>query len=102
MAIKDIIQEIKTLSSRQVLVLVLLGSLYLNYDLVRLKNTDSLLHAKEIKQLEKEKSELKETERLKTEEAIRLNIEYLKKITEKTYQHEKFVDSIKLVNALRK
>lgn len=102
MAIKEIIQEVKTLSSRQVLILVLIASFYLNFELIRQRNLDAVSHAKEIKQLENEKSDLMENERKKTDDAIKSNIDYIKEVTKKTYEHEKFVDSIKLVNQLKK
>ncbi len=102
MAIQDIIQEIKTLSSRQVLILVLLASLYLNFSFIRDSKIDSLNYSKEIKSLEKEQREAVEREKKRTDEVIRLYIEDTKNNTKKSYEYERKIDSLRLINQFRR
>lgn len=90
MAIQKIIQEIKTLSSRQVLIIILSGSLYMNFSFIRDNQVENLNY----KIIEKEQKAI-------LDKATESRIEDIKSFVKKSYEYERTIDSLKYLNTLR-
>lgn len=98
MAVQEIIQEVKTLSSRQVLVFILLASLACNYKQIELATIAEKNHKNELNQERKLTESEKEKYRTILKEFILSN----EKNTKESYENRRKLDSITIEMKFKK
>ena len=96
MPVETIIKEVKTLTSRQVLVLILLASIYGNCYLILQSKADEKNYKSEVQSITKQFNEYKDEQRKKEEQVMILNLEETKEALKKSYLQEKRIDSLML------